>query len=336
MSNIYVRTGPFDDASQSQGSLSDASDPWAAFPDVPSAAANMADPWAEFPDEPPQAPTYANDPWAAFPDAPPVQKALSDPFANFPGVGSPLAGMGNSGDPWAAFPDWPPAQARFGNINPFAGSPATPWSLPASSLPGNAPWPVNEVPPVGALFSASRSFGDFASPPASDPWAVFPDWPPVRNFSAAYENSFPSNSGLIDSRVPTTDWSTSPLPIDYVRQQFSGGFDHGGQIYPASFGLQPHIDPILIQAAIRNAACTNASYTCLDNSTSREMSRKCQEAEKACNELIEKVQKDPLPEGIYSFWPFPDGTSVWIGGPNGAIWIEPSRMPGAKPPGPMR
>jgi hypothetical protein len=126
MPNIYIRTGPFDDAPESQRSFGDASDPWAAFPDAP-----------------PQAPAYAS-------------------------------------DPWAAFPDWPPAQAQFGDINPFAGSPDTPWSLPTSPLPSNAPWSVNELPPTGALFAAPKSFGQAAPQLAGDPWAAFPDWPPAQ------------------------------------------------------------------------------------------------------------------------------------------------------------
>jgi hypothetical protein len=100
-------------------------------------------------------------PWAAIPDAPPPAQAYAS-------------------DPWAAFPDWPPAQAQFGDINPFAGSPDTPWSLPTSPLPSNAPWSVNELPPTGALFAAPKSFGQSAPQLAGDPWAAFPDWPPAQ------------------------------------------------------------------------------------------------------------------------------------------------------------
>jgi len=97
MPNIYIRTGPFDETPQPQGSFGKASDPWAAFPDAQPAAANMADPWAAYPDWPPQAPTYANDPSAAFPDAT-----------------SRFSAPAMSDDPWAAYPDWPPAQASQG------------------------------------------------------------------------------------------------------------------------------------------------------------------------------------------------------------------------------
>jgi hypothetical protein len=33
---------------------------------------------------------------------------------------------------------------------------------------------------MGSLFAAPRSFGDFASQPADNPWAAFPDWPPAQ------------------------------------------------------------------------------------------------------------------------------------------------------------
>jgi hypothetical protein len=199
MPNIYIRTGPFDDEPQPQGSSGDASDPWAAFPDAT-----------------PQAPAYASDPWAAFPDWPPAQAEFGDinPFASLPGntpwsvneippmgalysapksFGSSAPLQTNSdpwaafpdappqaptyaSDPWTAFPDRPPAQAQVGDADLLAAYPDLHARFFALQAPGNARWSVNELPPASAFYSAPRSFGDFASQPAGDPWAMFPDW----------------------------------------------------------------------------------------------------------------------------------------------------------------
>src|SRR5438477_5377740 len=145
MPDIYVRTGPFD-APPAQGSLGDGSDPWAAFPDAPPTNGNAGDPWAAFPDAPTtHTPTHGSDPWAAFPDWPPTQ-----------------AQSGGDADLFTAYPD---AHLRF-----FA-----------SQAPGNAPWSVNDLPPTGALLAAPTSFSAAAPRPAAgDPWAAFPDWPPIQ------------------------------------------------------------------------------------------------------------------------------------------------------------
>ncbi len=99
----------------------------------------------------------------------------------------------------------------------------------------------------------------------------------------------------------------------------------------------PPIDPVAEQVADRNAACTNASYTCLSNSTSPQMSQACQVAELACNITVDTLRSEPLPPDIPTIIRFPDGTTVFVeGGPGGAVYIIPSPRPGAAPPGPMR
>ncbi len=340
MPNIYVRTGPFDDAPQPQGSSGDASDPWAAFPDAP-----------------PQSPAYASDPWAAFPDAP-----------------SRFSAPAISGDPWAAYPDWPPAQAEFGDFNPFAGSPDTPWSLPTSPLPSNAPWSVNEIPPMGALYSAPKSFGSVAplqtnsdpwaafpdAPPqtptyASDPWAAFPDWPPAQaqfgdaDLLAAYPDlharffalqapgNGSSGEGLLPSDTGSVTGSIGNFLPFQEQQKLGDAIGADRNLYQAMYQSQPSVDPTLIQIAERNWACTNAAYTCLDNSTSPKMRQGCLEAEKECNELVEQIRRDPLLPGVYGLHVFPDGTGVGMGGgPEGRIFLLPSHRPGAVRPGPLR
>src|SRR5712691_1230784 len=203
-----------------------ASDPWAAFPDVPSTRQQGNDWFATaLPPlgSPLSAPTSfgetsrqsfgeiapvsdpdvlsrfyasqagANPDWSvtnspptgAFLSAPTSFTAMQQPVTD-PQVLARFRAWQAANDPWTAFPDWPPAQAQFGDISPFAGSPDTPWSVPTSPLPRNAPWPLNEVSPMGALFSAPRSFGNFASQPAGDPWAAFPDWPFTLSEQSSY------------------------------------------------------------------------------------------------------------------------------------------------------
>jgi RHS repeat-associated protein len=95
--------------------------------------------------------------------------------------------------------------------------------------------------------------------------------------------------------------------------------------------------PVVDQPDQRNAACTNASYTCLTNSTSAQMSQACQVAELACNITVNALRSSPLGPNVTTIVRYPDGTTVVIeGGPGGAVGIIPSPRPGASPPGPMR
>jgi len=126
MPDISVRTRPFDDAPQPQGSYDDASDPWAAFPD-----------WA------PPTPAPANG---------------SSPFTIFSGNQPAPA---NIGDPWAAFSDWPPHPAAFqswpeATINPANAMPFN----PAQASLNNAFWPAETTDSYPAVYSLQ------APPPA--------------------------------------------------------------------------------------------------------------------------------------------------------------------------
>jgi hypothetical protein len=88
MPDIYIRTGPFDDAPQSQGSFGDVSDPWAAFPDVPSHFA---------------APGMSGDPWAAFPDWPSATSNINNSGAALPA--SLLSRYAHSAGPFTSVPN---------------------------------------------------------------------------------------------------------------------------------------------------------------------------------------------------------------------------------------
>ena len=359
MPNIYIRTGPFDETPQPQGSFGKASDPWAAFPDAQPAAANMADPWAAYPDWPPQAPTYANDPSAAFPDAT-----------------SRFSAPAMSDDPWAAYPDWPPAQASQGiDADLWAAYPDLHARFFGLQAPGNAPWSINELPPMGALYAAPTSFGEAAplqtnSDPwaafpdapsqapayANDPWAAFPDWPPAKaplgidaDLWAAYpdlharffalqapangssgEGLLPSDTGLITGSIG----NFSPL---LEQQKLGDAIGADRNLYQAMYRSQPSVDPTLTQIVERNWACTNAAYTCLGNSTSPEMRQACLKAEKVCNVTIETLRSSPRALNVDTLITFPDGTRVVLqGGPDGAAYVVPFRRPGATSPGPMR
>ncbi len=152
----------------------------------------------------PPASEDASDPWTALSGNAPAQTVRvpesvgpvpeTDPgvlarFAALRPVGDPdvLArfwnsqpALWNTADPWAAYPDWPPTQALPGGADLLAAYPELHAWFFASQAPGNAAWSVNDLPPTGTLFSAPSSFGGSASPQASsDPWAAFPDWPPV-------------------------------------------------------------------------------------------------------------------------------------------------------------
>jgi RHS repeat-associated protein len=99
----------------------------------------------------------------------------------------------------------------------------------------------------------------------------------------------------------------------------------------------PSTPPVAQQDAQRNAACTNASYTCLTNSTSPEMSQACQIAEAACNMTVNTLRSEPLGPNVDTIIKYPDGTTVVIqGGPGGPVYVIPSPRPGAASPGPMR
>src|SRR5262249_22954151 len=99
----------------------------------------------------------------------------------------------------------------------------------------------------------------------------------------------------------------------------------------------PQDVPAVIAVAERNAACTNASYTCLTNSISPAMSRACQIAESVCNTVIDTLRSSPRGANVDTIIRFPDGTTVVLqGGPGGAVYIIPSPQGGTLPPGPMQ
>jgi hypothetical protein len=153
------------------------------------------------------------DPFADYPDQPPMQGSV--------------IGTGTGDDPWASFPDSPLTQAQFGNgADPFAAFPDTPRGFPTSPLAGNAPWSVNDLPPVGVLLAASSSFGGAVPPQASgDPWASFPDQPQIQarqgnngDLFAAFPDA-PPRSTVFQSWPETT--SNPGAAIDFT--PVSGG-----------------------------------------------------------------------------------------------------------------
>ena len=196
-------------------------------------------------------------------------------------------------------------------------------SLPPDALHGLAPQSL-----LGALAAPTSPYSSLGTPASSNANASRYA-PPLEPFMQADAAGYRGGANLhAHSRND---------PLSAQRERGAGNYLERSAAVAAAQQV-PLLDPAssLTTIAERNPACTNASWTCLQNLPYPE-NRTCELAERACNLTIETLRNAPRPLNVPTVIRFPDGTTVVLeGGPGGAVYIIPSPRPRTSRPGPMR